>query len=440
MGLQELKVSGEYDRIYNKWFGVYSGNTEISKDYYRMLVIGLSIVAFLLLVTYILRVQVRRATRRQVALNKELQATLKTREDITLALKMALNAASLQSWYYDVDKKIYFRMVDDEFVPSDGYLKLHLYEDELPDYMQIMNNLIEGKELDGNGIFRFKHDVDGNYDYYEMCFIAVRDESGKTRRVAINLRDVTRRHLRQLKIESAYQSLEMAIRASELTVWEFDLIHYKYNILYGEPYQEVSFENFDVFIHPDDKVVYRVFAESIVKGEKERDTIVIRMRKEGTDIYGYLECNIASIKNRKGEIVGLIGSFRDISEQKKYELEIIEKQHELEIDKEYAERSDHLKSAFLANMSHEIRTPLNAIVGFSELIIATDDEVEREEYSRLVSTNNDLLLKLINDILDLSKIESGFVELHLERMDFAQYFEDVGAIIRPRIPKDIEFI
>ena len=75
--------------------------------------------------------------------------------------------------------------------------------------------------------------------------------------------------------------------------------------------------------------------------------------------------------------------------------------------KEKAEESDRLKSAFLANMSHEIRAPLNAIVGFSNLISCTDDPQEKEQYTQLINHNNDLLLNLIHDILDLSKIESA---------------------------------
>ena len=79
--------------------------------------------------------------------------------------------------------------------------------------------------------------------------------------------------------------------------------------------------------------------------------------------------------------------------------------------KEKAEGSDRLKSAFLANMSHEIRTPLNAIVGFSDLLTETDDIEERKAYSEIVHKNNDLLLQLISDILDISKIEAGTLDI-----------------------------
>ena len=76
-------------------------------------------------------------------------------------------------------------------------------------------------------------------------------------------------------------------------------------------------------------------------------------------------------------------------------------------ERDRAEASDRLKSAFLANMSHEIRTPLNAIVGFSSLLASAENVVEKELYNSLISHNNELLLNLINDIIDLSKIEAG---------------------------------
>lgn len=79
--------------------------------------------------------------------------------------------------------------------------------------------------------------------------------------------------------------------------------------------------------------------------------------------------------------------------------------------KEKAEESDRLKSAFLANMSHEIRTPLNAIIGFSSLLPHVEDTEERNHYISLINHNNELLLNIINDVLDLSKIEAGHIEL-----------------------------
>ena len=106
---------------------------------------------------------------------------------------------------------------------------------------------------------------------------------------------------------------------------------------------------------------------------------------------------------------------------------------ELESAKALAEQSDKLKSAFLANMSHEIRTPLNAIVGFSGLLAETTSEEEKQEYLKIININNDLLLKLISDILDLSKIEAGTVELKYEDFDFTEYFNDMALSMKQRV-------
>lgn len=90
-----------------------------------------------------------------------------------------------------------------------------------------------------------------------------------------------------------------------------------------------------------------------------------------------------------------------------------------------AEESDRLKSMFLANMSHEIRTPLNAIVGFSHVLLDAEDEEEKKQYSHIIEINTDLLLNLINDILDMSRLESGSVELNISSFDLPKFMNDL---------------
>lgn len=127
-----------------------------------------------------------------------------------------------------------------------------------------------------------------------------------------------------------------------------------------------------------------------------------------------------------GDLEGIVIRVDDISDRER----MIE---ELRKAKALAEQSDKLKSAFLANMSHEIRTPLNAIVGFSDLLMNSEERADREEYMQIINTNNELLLKLINDILDLSKFESGVVELKYEDFDFSEYFNNMAMSMKQRV-------
>ena len=130
--------------------------------------------------------------------------------------------------------------------------------------------------------------------------------------------------------------------------------------------------------------------------------------------------------NESEEIDGIVIRVDDITDRER----MIE---ELRQAKLLAEQSDKLKSAFLANMSHEIRTPLNAIVGFSDLLMNSEEQGDKEEYMQIINTNNELLLKLINDILDLSKLESGSVELKYEEFDLAEYFDSMASSMKQRV-------
>lgn len=134
------------------------------------------------------------------------------------------------------------------------------------------------------------------------------------------------------------------------------------------------------------------------------------------------DCTSYIIKNGVGE--DIVWSFRrDISDQLRYE-------QELKRAKDIAEESGRLKSAFISNMSHEIRTPLNAIVGFSGVIAQTDDPAQRHEYYKIVQSNSNQLLRLVNEVLDLSRMESGKVSFNIEPHSLNDLGEELEATHR----------
>ena len=148
----------------------------------------------------------------------------------------------------------------------------------------------------------------------------------------------------------------------------------------------------------------------------------------------------ASDSNKKDEIVVLENSIITMLNQINVHMdERDEFNRKLEVAKEKAEASNHLKSAFLANMSHEIRTPLNAIVGFSSILETTDDPQEKKEYVAIIEKNNALLLQLIGDILDLSKIEADTLDFFYSDFDLNELMYTEESTMRMKLDRsDVE--
>lgn len=170
-------------------------------------------------------------------------------------------------------------------------------------------------------------------------------------------------------------------------------------------------------VHVDDKMRLQQNFDQMFAGKVTNFREEIRVH-DGTD-WKWLRCNFkVEETDSENKVTQIIGLNIDITELKHTEMKLIEA-------KSKAEESDRLKSAFVANMSHEIRTPLNAILGFSDLLIDTEDVEERKQYISIIRQNNDMLLQLISDILDISKIESGIIEVSTDTFDLNQLMEEI---------------
>lgn len=186
-------------------------------------------------------------------------------------------------------------------------------------------------------------------------------------------------------------------------------------------------------MHPEDRERIFDFYREVRKGNRKHFQGEMRICRPGKkNEWNWIRMNVVvTTYNPEENEVEIIGINYDITELKETEEKLVKA-------RDKAEASDRLKSAFLANMSHEIRTPLNAIVGFSSLLANTEDVAEKELYNSLISHNNELLLNLVNDVLDLAKIESGYFELHPNWFNLTELLEESVAEYACQVPSGVE--
>lgn len=179
------------------------------------------------------------------------------------------------------------------------------------------------------------------------------------------------------------------------------------------------------YIHPDDRKAMLHFFERVKQGKA--NSIRRELRVLHGDNWQWTRVNVMrntqSVDPDKLEMICINYDITELKETQK--------------QREKAEELDRLKSAFIANMSHEIRTPLNAIVGFSTLLVDTDDAEEKKQFVEIIQKNNDLLLQLISDVLDLAKIESGIVELKPVDIDLQELYKELVISMRIKVSAEV---
>lgn len=266
--------------------------------------------------------------------------------------------------------------------------------------------------------------------------------------------DRTEEYLVSLKMKEHQTSLEALNRRYELVLGATRLIPWTWNLLNKEISYDITYVTHGycktkdsrmmtekegiMIVHQDDRVrMHNAYLDLYY----DRVNIIREEHRslfwDGTDEYVWFE-SFVTVGDRDGEghPTLLVGGSLLIDERKKMEEELLKA-------KEAAEISNHLKSAFLANMSHEIRTPLNAIVGFSNVLAYTEDENERQEYIKIIENNNTLLLQLIGDILDLSKIEAGVFEFVYSKVNLNVLLMEIIRVARLRLKDNsvaVEFV
>lgn len=203
----------------------------------------------------------------------------------------------------------------------------------------------------------------------------------------------------------------------------------------GEAYETPLSDIFGTYrhFHPDDRALLIRFLDDARNGLTTQLSKEMRvLREDGTYIWTHVNLLVKKYAPQD-RIIEIISINYDITELKRTEEMLVKA-------RDKAEASDRLKSAFLANMSHEIRTPLNAIVGFSSLLTSTENAAEKELYNSLIGHNNKLLLNLINDVIDLSKIESGYLELRPDWVNLTELLDESVAEYAHQVPSGVELL
>ncbi|MEG1954548.1 MAG: response regulator [Mucinivorans sp.] len=252
------------------------------------------------------------------------------------------------------------------------------------------------------------------HKYFVTKITIMRDEHDQPQGYLLNCEDVTQKKAQQQQLLDSYKRVELmqrelalALDAGMLTSWDYQISTGKLSKFTGSPQgdEQWSFESIRDRVHPHDRNAFLGLLDLVAHGQHpSQSNLELRVRNINNEEYRHYNFVYNVREDENGNPAGITFIQRDITEDVIYRENLIRA-------KNRAEEADKLKSTFLASMSHEIRTPLNSIVGFSQLLSDANNADEKREYKRLIDINSEILLKLIGDILDLSKIEAGSIDI-----------------------------
>lgn len=259
--------------------------------------------------------------------------------------------------------------------------------------------------------------------------------------------DITEKCNAERDLREFAHKLDVTMNVAHIIPWRWDIRKHKimceamrmlrrshYNVTaMAEDVRVINEEDYLNCIHPDDMERVCDVYSRFVEGRLEYIKMEYRFirRKPKCDMVEWIEvCAAVTERDDNGMPTVLIGSMLLITERKRQEEMLI-------AARERAAEADKLKMAFLANMSHEIRTPLNAIVGFSNLLAKTVDADKKQRFINIINKNNQMLLKLIGDVLDMAKVESNTLDFNFRPTDLNHLIQEVDSTMRIKFSNDV---
>lgn len=361
-------------------------------------------------------------------------------QDLQVKRELAMKVNDIVHWDFDVETQKFESYNDpvNDYVAGrpvsiNEYLEVIHPEDRslVNDALQMM---LSGEKYNINLTCRIQTKYDEIWQYCNVTGVPFEeDENGKIIRFTGFRQNISKLHQLNEELKERNYKMELTFKTVGMSYWDFDVKTGQYrafNDSVNDYRSEKAIlpEDYLNAAYPDDTERVRENIESMLRGEVREFSLKYRSRtKWDQDWQTLIVTGLPSERDKKGNIIRYTGiAFNNTKWEKMAQ--------ELKEMKERAELSDRLKSAFLANMSHEIRTPLNAIVGFSELLLDCDDPEEKVECGRMIESNNELLLRLINDILDLSKIESGILERKRVKFSITQLCDELYKMMQWKMP------
>lgn len=311
------------------------------------------------------------------------------------------------------DNQIYYKNVTNEDFCSS------IYPDDLNTYKTAREAFASGKTKNLRVSFRSSFFSEQCVWYEMTCGSFKTDDDGRNTNAMGVIKDISVEKQNERNLHSQNKKLALCCQAGKIYPWTWDLIDdtAEISVAVEGDIQQISLihDDFLKTVHPDDRQLYKDVTTELILGHVKTMKFNFRSNYFGKDYIWFEKIGEVSEYNDKGIPAKSIGILRDITADK---LQEADRQAKL-----VAEESDRMKSAFIANMSHEIRTPLNAIVGFSSLLAEGEKDEEKKEYLKIIENNNDFLLQLINDILDISKIEAGKMEFTYTPFRISEIFK-----------------
>ena len=276
-------------------------------------------------------------------------------------------------------------------------------------------------------------DKDKQKRWIEVSAYPIFNRSGEIEAVVEYFIDSTERkhnELERLMLSTALEQISNAVIITD-PKGSIEYINTAFESVTGYKLKEVVGKNPRILkTNYQPKSFYSELWKTLTAGKTWNGEFLNR-RKNGATYWA--NTTITPIRNAQGEIENLIGIQEDVTERKKAEAELLKA-------KEAAEGSNRLKSQFLANISHELRTPLNSILGFTEVLLGDENDKERLETLRIIQSSGKRLLDLINDILDLSRMETGKAEIFPAPFTFRSILESVySRFYTAAFDKGVEF-